>query len=137
MEHDPNRLRLERKLLHTTLQASKIREYHDSLDYHVNTFLASLLQDPNDFFHHIRQYVTEPRAHCPSLSYSRSQLTWLYSLSAGVTIEISHGYRVLTRNDAYVKQADAFGENFADATLPNNYIVDWLPFRRSLVSIMS
>ena len=137
MEHDLNRLRLERKLLHTTLQASKIREYHDSLDYHVNTFLTSLLQDPTDFFHHIRQYVYELRARCPSPSYSHGRPTGSYSLSAGVTIEISHGYRVLTRNDAYVKQADAFGENFADATLPNNYIVDWLPFRRSLVSIMS
>lgn len=54
------------------------------------------------------------------------------SLSAGVALEISHGYRILDRNDAYVEEADAFGENFADATLPNNYVVDWLPFRKTL-----
>ena len=50
------------------------------------------------------------------------------SLSAGVTIEVSHGYRVTSREDAFVKKADVFGENFADATLLS-YAVDWLPWR--------
>ncbi|KAI1792771.1 cytochrome P450 [Ganoderma leucocontextum] len=108
LEHDPDRLRLERKLLHTALQPKQIRQYRDAQEYHISVFLSNLVEDPKDFFRHIRH------------------------LSAGVAIEISHGYRVLGRNDAYVKEADAFGENFADATLPNNYIVDWLPFLAAL-----
>ncbi|TBU23875.1 cytochrome P450 [Dichomitus squalens] len=103
LEHDPSRRRLERKLLHTALQASKISEYRDVQDYHINTFLSNLLQHPKDFFHHIRH------------------------LSAGVTVEISHGYRVMSRNDEYVKEANVSVVNFADAALPNNYIVDWFP----------
>ncbi len=54
----------------------------------------------------------------------------LLSLTAGITIEVSHGYRVKSRDDAYVKKANVFGENFADATLLNGHVVDWLPFRK-------
>ncbi len=43
-------------------------------------------------------------------------------------MEISHGHRVTTRDDPYVKKANEFADNFAEASLPNNYIVDWLPF---------
>ncbi|EJF56877.1 cytochrome P450 [Dichomitus squalens LYAD-421 SS1] len=92
-----------RPLPSSSLQASKISEYRDVQDYHINTFLSNLLQHPKDFFHHIRH------------------------LSAGVTVEISHGYRVMSRNDEYVKEADVSVVNFADAALPNNYIVDWFP----------
>ncbi len=52
------------------------------------------------------------------------------SLAAGITIEVSHGYRVRSRDDEFVKEADVFGENFSDAAMPNNYIVDRLPFRK-------
>ena len=52
------------------------------------------------------------------------------SLAAGVTIEVSHGYRVRSRDDEFVKEADVFGENFSDAAMPNSYLVDMLPFRK-------
>lgn len=58
MEHNPDRLRLARKLLHTALQQKQIRQYRDAQEYHISTFLTNLLEDPKDFFRHIRQYVT-------------------------------------------------------------------------------
>ena len=54
-----------------------------------------------------------------------------HSLTAGIAMEMSHGHRVTTRHDPYVKKANEFADNFAEATLPNNHIVDWLPFCQS------
>lgn len=45
-------------------------------------------------------------------------------------MEMSHGHRVTSRHDPYVKKANVFADNFAEATLPNNHLVDWLPFRQ-------
>lgn len=43
-------------------------------------------------------------------------------------MEISHGHRVTSRDDPFVRKANVFADNFAEASLPNNHIVDWLPF---------
>ena len=43
-------------------------------------------------------------------------------------MEISHGHRVTSREDPYVHKANEFADNFAEASLPNNHVVDWLPF---------
>ena len=50
------------------------------------------------------------------------------SVTAGVAMEISHGHRVTSREDPYVHKANEFADNFAEASLPNNHVVDWLPF---------
>ncbi|TFK89221.1 cytochrome P450 [Polyporus arcularius HHB13444] len=104
LEHDLGKLRLARKLLHSVLQPKQMPLYREALDYHINTFLRNLSQDPDDFSQHI------------------------HHLTAGINIEVSHGYRVKSRDDTYVGKANVFGENFARATLHNGHIVNWLPF---------
>nr|VWP01254.1 GPN-loop GTPase 3 [Ganoderma boninense] len=49
-------------------------------------------------------------------------------------MEISHGHRVTSRDDPFVHRANAFADNFAEASLPNNHVVDWLPFLAHLPS---
>ena len=44
-------------------------------------------------------------------------------------MEISHGHRVTSRDDPFVHRANVFADNFAEASLPNSRIGDWLPFR--------
>ncbi|PIL29426.1 cytochrome P450 [Ganoderma sinense ZZ0214-1] len=112
LEPDAGRLRFQRKLLHAALGQGQVQQYEDAQEYHVQTFLRNLAQDPEHYFRHIRH------------------------LAAGITIEVSHGYRVRSRDDEFVKEADIFGENFSDAAMPNNYIVDMLPFLAVLPSFL-
>ncbi|KAI0709905.1 cytochrome P450 [Earliella scabrosa] len=104
LEHDPNRLKHARRLLNLILTPRQIQQYRDPLMEHINILLCNLLQEPEQFVQHIRH------------------------LTAGIAMEMSHGHRVTTRHDPYVKKANEFADNFAEATLPNNHIVDWLPF---------
>ncbi|TBU54546.1 cytochrome P450 [Dichomitus squalens] len=104
LEHDPLRLRQARKLLHLVLQPRQLSYYRAVLEHHVNVLLHNCLHEPDGFVEHIRH------------------------LTAGIAMEISHGHRVTSRDDPFVKKANVFADNFAEASLPNNHIVDWLPF---------
>ncbi|RPD61026.1 cytochrome P450 [Lentinus tigrinus ALCF2SS1-7] len=108
LEHDPPRLRHARKLLHMVLQPRQLPEYRNEMVHHVNVMLQNFLQDPDNFVQHIRH------------------------VTAGVAMEISHGHRVTSRADPYVRKANEFADNFAEASLPNNHVVDWLPFLAEL-----
>ncbi|TFK91405.1 cytochrome P450 [Polyporus arcularius HHB13444] len=112
LEHDPQRLRHARKLLHMVLQPRQLAQYREDMVYHIDVMLQNLLQDPDSFVQHIRH------------------------VTAGIAMEISHGHRVTARDDPYVKKANEFADNFAEASLPNNYIVDWLPFLAKLPSFL-
>ncbi len=57
LEPDAGRLRFQRKLLHAALSQVQVHQYADAQEYHVQTFLRNLAQDPEHYFHHIRQYV--------------------------------------------------------------------------------
>ncbi|KAI0358999.1 cytochrome P450 [Trametes cingulata] len=103
-EHDPARLRQARKLLHMVLQPRQLDEYANVLDRHVTILLQNLLRKPDDFIRHLQ------------------------SVTAGVAMQISHGYEIRDGEDAYLDKANEFVENFADASLPGRWLVDWLPF---------
>ncbi|KAI0711889.1 cytochrome P450 [Cerioporus squamosus] len=112
LEHDPQRLRHARKLLHMVLQPRQLPQYREVMAHHIDVLLHNLLQDPDDFVQHIRH------------------------VTAGIAMEISHGHRVTTREDPYVRKANEFADNFAEASLPNNHVVDWLPFLAILPSFL-
>ncbi|KAI0761209.1 cytochrome P450, partial [Trametes elegans] len=103
-EHDLARLREARKLLRTILQPRQLEEYHGVIDHHISILLRNLLRDPDNFVQH------------------------LHSVTGGVAIQMSHGYVVRDGEDPYLKQADEFVENLADAGLPGRWAVDFLPF---------
>ncbi|KAI1797445.1 cytochrome P450 [Ganoderma leucocontextum] len=104
LEHDPIRLRQARKLLHSVLQPRPLAQYREILEHHVDVLLHNTLREPDGYVEHIRH------------------------LTAGIAMEISHGHRVTSRDDPFVHKANVFADNFAEASLPNNHIVDWLPF---------
>ncbi|PIL29859.1 cytochrome P450 [Ganoderma sinense ZZ0214-1] len=104
LEHDPTRLRQARKLLHSVLQPRPLAQYREILEHHVDVLLHNIMHEPEGYVDHIRH------------------------LTAGIAMEISHGHRVTSRDDPFVHRANIFADNFAEASLPNNHIVDWLPF---------
>ena len=57
LETDAGRLRFQRRLLHAALGQGQVHRYQDAHEYHVQTFLRNLAQDPEHYFYHIRQYV--------------------------------------------------------------------------------
>ncbi|KAI0374537.1 cytochrome P450 [Pilatotrama ljubarskyi] len=103
-EHNPARLRQARKLLHMVLQPRQLEEYATVLDRHVTILLQNLLRKPEDFIRHLQ------------------------GVTAGVAMQISHGYEIRDGDDSYLDKANEFVENFADASLPGRWMVDWLPF---------
>ncbi|KAI0788021.1 cytochrome P450 [Fomes fomentarius] len=112
LEHDPNRVRHARRLLSLILTPRQISQYRGDIMEHINVLLINMLKEPDEFVQHIRH------------------------LTAGITMEMSHGHRVTSRHDPYVKKANVFADNFAEATLPNNHLVDWLPFLAYLPSFL-
>ncbi|KAM5544563.1 hypothetical protein V8D89_001461 [Ganoderma adspersum] len=104
LEHDPTRLRQARKLLHSVMQPRPLAQYREMLEHHVDVLLHNTMHEPGCYVEHIRH------------------------LTAGIAMEISHGHRVTSRDDPFVHRANVFADNFAEASLPNNHIVDWLPF---------
>ncbi|KAH9891042.1 cytochrome P450 [Cubamyces lactineus] len=103
-EHDPARLRQARKLLHAVLQPRQLEGYRAVLDRHVTFLLRNLWDTPGNWVDHLR------------------------SVTAGVAMQISHGYEITDARDPYLEKANEFVENFADASLPGRWLVDWLPF---------
>ena len=57
LEPDAARLRFQRKLLHAAMSQGQVHQYADAQEYHIQTFLRNLAQDPEHYFRHIRQCV--------------------------------------------------------------------------------
>ena len=49
-------------------------------------------------------------------------------------MQISHGYEITDARDPYLAKANEFVENFADASLPGRWLVDWLPFCKACLA---
>ncbi|KAI0639039.1 cytochrome P450 [Trametes polyzona] len=111
-EHDPARLREARKLLHTVLQPRQLEAWTEVIERHVGILLQNLLHTPKDFVRHLQ------------------------GVTAGIAMQISHGYEIGGGRDPYLQKANEFVENFAAASLPGQWLVDWLPFLAWLPSFL-
>ena len=125
LERDPVRLRHARRLLNQALHQTKIPKWAETFEYHTRSLLRNLVREPALFLHHIRQYVLALFGGCEEYSKVPDG-----RLSAGVTIEVSHGHRITSPDDDFVGKADVTCENFGDASLMH-YAADWFPCRAS------
>ncbi|KAJ3556250.1 hypothetical protein NM688_g2134 [Phlebia brevispora] len=109
-EANATRLRIARNLLKLVLQPRELAEYRAHMEYHIVKLLNDIYEEPDDAVEHIR------------------------TLTAGITLRMSHGYDITGRNDPYVEMANETVQNFAKASKPPGYLVDWLPFLAYLPS---
>lgn len=118
--------RASRKLLHLILQPRELLAYRPTIQKHTTGFLVNLLNQPHEFVQHIRVFVI---ADYISLKKERvSNLISIYfSVTAGVTLEMSHGYQTQGNHDAYVEMANVTVTNFAYASRIGGHLVDMLP----------
>ena len=52
--------RAQRKLIHMALNSKAVQKYHPLVEDYASGMAVKLLNDPEDFYHHIKQYV-DPR----------------------------------------------------------------------------
>ncbi|KAI0649657.1 cytochrome P450 [Trametes meyenii] len=104
LEHDPVRLRLGRKVMHSVIQTREIEEYRDRIQHYIAIYLKSMLQSPSEFVQHAR------------------------ILLAGVTLEMSHGYEIEGPEDPFLGEAKILVKNFSLASRAGGWLVNWLPF---------
>ncbi|KAI0771282.1 cytochrome P450 [Trametes elegans] len=104
LEHDPTRLRLGRKVMHSVIQPREIEEYRDRIQHYLALYLKNMLDDSTNFMQHSR------------------------ILLAGVTLEMSHGYEIQGPDDPFLVEAKKLVENFTQASYAGGHLVNWLPF---------
>ncbi|KAJ3002825.1 hypothetical protein NUW54_g5637 [Trametes sanguinea] len=104
LEHDPARLRLGRKVMHSVIQPRVIVEFRDRIQHYLAIYLKYMIESPDRFVQHAKL------------------------LLAGVTLEMSHGYEISGPNDVYLGQAEILVKNFSQASYAGGHLVNWLPF---------
>jgi hypothetical protein len=55
-----------------------------------------------------------------------------YSTAGAVILRISHGYEVKENNDPFIDLADRVMDQFSRSTIPGAFIVDIVPFCKTI-----
>ncbi|KAH8102113.1 cytochrome P450 [Cristinia sonorae] len=98
-----NKLRQGRKLVSMGLAQRQLERYSHIYSVHTATFLANLLESPDNFLHHIRK------------------------LPVGLILEVAYGYKVQGDNDPMILRSEEWVEHFAKATSVTDFLVNWFP----------
>ncbi|KAI0739410.1 cytochrome P450 [Daedaleopsis nitida] len=102
--------RIQRKLAHSALSPSAVRKYYTIQEDLAATLGKQLLDNPDDFFNHIR------------LTASR------------LILSITYGLSVDTADSEYITHAEETMHMISRATVPGAYLCDFLPFLKYLPS---
>ena len=109
-ESSPSRLRKAKKLLHLVLQPRELQLFAPMLLQKNYVFLHQLICDPLKFGSHIRMHVRMNLNHRMDCTHT------IIRLVAGITLTMSHGYKVTKADDPYVKMADVTVASTKDRT---------------------
>ncbi|KAF9022855.1 cytochrome P450 [Hymenopellis radicata] len=102
--------RLHRKAFSQYFNVSKIAQYRPVQVHSTAKLLHQMLENPEDFFKHIRHH------------------------SGSIIFSIVYGYEMESANDPLVEMADRAMQASARAMSPGNYLVDYLPMLRYVPS---
>ncbi|OBZ68830.1 O-methylsterigmatocystin oxidoreductase [Grifola frondosa] len=111
-ENDPIRLRQSRKMLNIILSPRKLENYRSVMEKYVVQFLNNLLESPERFSEHIR------------------------SVPGGITLEMSHGYKIHGAHDPVIEMADITVQNFSKANRFGSHITNFFPSVADLPSFL-
>ena len=111
-------------MFHQYFHYSAAQEYRPLQLIEARKMLFKLLETPDDFFQHIRQYVFN--------LISFYTISNSFSSSAAATImRITYGIEIEEYNDPNVTAAELAVQHFADAGTPGAFMVDIFPIRTS------
>jgi hypothetical protein len=121
------RFRAMRRHIAGTLGVKPAKQFEGLQELKILTLCQRLLDSPERFREHIRQWVwivVSPEGSFESfISYVRA-----------VILKISHGYDVSPENESLVTLADKSAEEFSEAARAGAFLVDILPWCLSLVA---
>jgi hypothetical protein len=95
-----------------------------------HTLLRNLLVDPDSFDYHVR------RSAYPINIITAGSLTRIYRTASAIILNITYGYDVADKDDAYVALADAAVQPLSRAAIFGTYLVDYIPVLKYVPSWM-
>lgn len=114
-----------RKLYHQQPNAQAARAYFGIQHFSSFILLSNLLDNPKEYFSHLRQYVYQLSCHESILVTSS-----IHIRMAGETILMSiYAYKPKQKNDYFIKLAEDVSIGLFQAATPGNFLVDFIPIR--------
>ena len=111
-------------MFHQYFHHGASQEYRPLQLIETRRMLFKLLKNPEDFVHHIRQYVSQFWIFLIILKSSSSS-------AAATIMRVTYGIEIEDYNDPNVAVAELAVQHVADAGTPGTFMVDILPIRAS------
>lgn len=116
--------RRHRKVFHDHFNSTVVVNYDQIQLGEIRKFLGRLLEEPQEFSHHIHQSVT-------SYLCQTDMLFTHSSVFAAVIMDVVYGIKIEdSKDDPYVATIQGAMEGIAVAGVPGSFLVDYLPSLR-------
>ena len=116
-----------RKIFHQEFNTTAAAKHRPAELSGARDLLGRLLDTPNDFMNHLRQYAL------PFFSFCEGSES--FSLAGSVILSTTYGIEVQPVNDPFLETAEVSSQAIAAAGNAGSFIVDFLPWRKSSISL--
>jgi hypothetical protein len=129
-----DRFRDIRKFLHQYIgsrgQLDKMEPFHELVEKETHKFLGRLLRHPDEFADHVRKYA--PFIFCGN------HTKLLFRTAGAIILKMAYGYQVIDGDseDPMVEQVDRSVRGFVASVVPGSFLVDTIPARKFLCSLL-
>lgn len=125
-----DRFRRYRRIFYSLIGSqATMKQYHPPQELETRRFLRRVLSKPEELAAHVRKYVT-------IFFLAKLCIQCIFRTAGAVVLRISHGYEVKENDDPFIRLADQATEQFSAATKAGAFIVDLIPARKTVRSVL-